>query len=87
MIIAPFHQTPGTDETLLTACLLRYHTVMKSVMEAFIEEYGETLQDVVKAETRGKHSGHYVTLARSIYSSSFISLIFFHFLQVITRSS
>eukprot|EP00977_Amphora_coffeiformis_P019701 scaffold7395_cov175-Amphora_coffeaeformis.AAC.15 len=42
----------GTDETLLTACLLRYHSVMKQVMEAFIEEYGETLQDVVKAETR-----------------------------------
>jgi len=45
---------PGTDETLLTATLLRYQGVMKSVMEAFIEEYGETIQDAVKAETGGK---------------------------------
>lgn len=45
----------GTDETLLTACLVRYQPVMKAVMETFIEEYGETIQDVIKSETGGDY--------------------------------
>ena len=45
----------GTDELLLTSCLIRYQPILKSVMEAYIEEYGETLQDVVKSETRGDY--------------------------------
>lgn len=45
----------GTDETLLTACLIRYQPVMKQVMEAFIEAYGDTIEEVIKAETRGDY--------------------------------
>jgi Annexin len=45
----------GTDELLLTCCIIRYQMVMKDVMAAHIELYGKSVHDRVRTECRGKH--------------------------------
>jgi annexin A7/11 len=55
----------GTNELLLTSAIIRYHHILKDVMEAFVEENGKTLQDTVKAETRGDYEDLLVQLCDS----------------------
>jgi Annexin len=45
----------GTNELLLTATLIRYQPIMKHVMEAHIELFGETIGDRVKSECGGDY--------------------------------
>mmetsp|Transcript_28086 Transcript_28086/g.78759 ORF Transcript_28086/g.78759 Transcript_28086/m.78759 type:complete len:336 (+) Transcript_28086:72-1079(+) len=45
----------GTDELLLTTCVVRYQEVMKDVMAAHIEEYGKSVHDRVREECGGKY--------------------------------
>ncbi|KAG7374328.1 annexin [Nitzschia inconspicua] len=45
----------GTDELLLTCCIIRYQHVMKDVMTAHIELFGKTVHDRVREETSGKY--------------------------------
>ena len=45
----------GTDELLLTCCIIRYQMVMKDVMAAHIELYGKSVHDRVRTECRGKY--------------------------------
>jgi hypothetical protein len=45
----------GTDEMLLTTCLIRYQGVMKDVMTAHIELFGKSIHDRVREETGGKY--------------------------------
>lgn len=45
----------GTNELLLTTCLIRYAEIMKDVDVAHIEEYEKSVRDRVKDETRGKY--------------------------------
>jgi hypothetical protein len=45
----------GTNELLLTCTIIRYQGIMKEIMIAFVEEFGETIQDVVKGEVRGDY--------------------------------
>ena len=45
----------GTDELLLTCCLIRYQGVMKDVMTAHIELFGKTVHERVREETKGKY--------------------------------
>lgn len=45
----------GTNELLLTSALIRYQGIMKGVMLAHIELYGQTVQDRVKSEVGGDY--------------------------------
>ncbi|KAL7564459.1 hypothetical protein ACA910_001553 [Epithemia clementina (nom. ined.)] len=45
----------GTNELLFTATLIRYQSLLKAVMLAFVEEYGKPLDEVIKAETGGDY--------------------------------
>ncbi|ACI65638.1 annexin [Phaeodactylum tricornutum CCAP 1055/1] len=45
----------GTNELLLTSALIRYQPIMKNVMEAYIELYGETIEDRIKSECGGDY--------------------------------
>lgn len=45
----------GTDELLLTCCIIRYQPVMSSVMAAHIELFGKTVHDRVRKEAGGKY--------------------------------
>ena len=45
----------GTDELLLTCCIIRYQTVMTHVMGQHIEQYGKTVHDRVRSEVGGKY--------------------------------
>jgi len=44
----------GTDEMLLTACVIRYQPVLGEVQSAHIELFGKTIHDRVRSECRGK---------------------------------
>ena len=44
----------GTDEMLLTACLIRFQPIMGEVQSAHIELFGKTIHDRVRSECRGK---------------------------------
>lgn len=44
----------GTDEMLLTACVIRFQPVLAEVQSAHIELYGKTIHDRVRSECRGK---------------------------------
>lgn len=44
----------GTDELLLTCCIIRFQGVMQQVMTAHIELYGKTIHDRVRSEVGGK---------------------------------
>ena len=44
----------GTDEMLLTACVIRFQPVLAEVQTAHIELYGKTIHDRVRSECRGK---------------------------------
>jgi Annexin len=45
----------GTDELLLTCCIIRYQEVMANVMTAHIELFGKTVHDRVRSECKGKY--------------------------------
>ncbi len=45
----------GTDELLLTSCIIRYQMVMKDVMAAHIELFGKSVHDRVRNECRGDY--------------------------------
>mmetsp|Transcript_5435 Transcript_5435/g.8917 ORF Transcript_5435/g.8917 Transcript_5435/m.8917 type:complete len:334 (-) Transcript_5435:125-1126(-) len=45
----------GTDELLLTCCVIRYQHVMNFVQPAHIELFGKTVQDRIRKETGGKY--------------------------------
>lgn len=45
----------GTDEFLLTCCIIRYQDVMKSVVPSHIEQFGKTIHERVRSETSGNY--------------------------------
>ena len=45
----------GTNELLLTCCIIRYQPIMKAVMVAHIELFGKTVEDRIKDETKGDY--------------------------------
>lgn len=57
----------GTDELLLTCCIVRYQHVMKEVMSAHIEEYSKTIQDRVKGEVRGNYKDLLFTMLNTAW--------------------
>jgi hypothetical protein len=45
----------GTDEMLLTTCVIRYQGILKDVMAAHIELFGKSVHDRVREETGGNY--------------------------------
>ena len=45
----------GTDELLLTCCIIRFQNVMTHVMGQHIEMYGKTIHERVRHEVGGKY--------------------------------
>lgn len=45
----------GTDELLLTCCLIRYQDHMQFVQSTHIEQFGKTVHDRVRSECGGKY--------------------------------
>lgn len=45
----------GTDEFLLTCCIIRYQHVMAKVMSSHIEQFGKSIHERVRSETSGNY--------------------------------
>jgi Annexin len=45
----------GTDELLLTCCLIRYQDIMNEVMKAHYQLFGKTVRDRIISETNGSY--------------------------------
>ena len=45
----------GTNELLLTTVLIRFQKILKEVMVAHVEEYGQSIEDRVRSETGGDY--------------------------------
>mmetsp|Transcript_582 Transcript_582/g.879 ORF Transcript_582/g.879 Transcript_582/m.879 type:complete len:336 (+) Transcript_582:98-1105(+) len=58
----------GTDEILLTCCIIRYQDVMRDVMTAHIELFGKTIHDRVRSECRGKYKDALITILNTSWS-------------------
>mmetsp|Transcript_23827 Transcript_23827/g.33311 ORF Transcript_23827/g.33311 Transcript_23827/m.33311 type:complete len:333 (+) Transcript_23827:125-1123(+) len=57
----------GTDEMLLTCCLIRYQPVMREVYAAHIEMYGKTIHDRIRHETRGKYKDALLAIVNTVW--------------------
>jgi hypothetical protein len=57
----------GTNELLLTCCIIRYQHVMKDVMSAHIELFGKTIHDRVREETSGKYKEVLLTILNTAW--------------------
>jgi len=57
----------GTDELLLTTCIVRYQHILKDVMAAHIELYGKTIHDRVRSETSGNYKELLLTVLNAIW--------------------
>jgi annexin A7/11 len=55
----------GTDEFLLTCCVIRYQYVMNFVQPAHIELSGKTIQDRIRKETSGSYRDVLVAVANA----------------------
>ena len=57
----------GTDELLLTTCIIRYQMVLKDVMAAHIELFGKTIHDRVRSECGGKYKEVLLTTLNAVW--------------------
>ena len=57
----------GTDELLLTCCLVRFQPHMGNVYAAHIEEFGKTLHDLIRTEVGGKHKTTLLTILNAVW--------------------
>jgi hypothetical protein len=57
----------GTDELLLTCCLIRYQHVMKDVMTAHIELFGKTIHDRIREETSGPYKDCLMAILNAVW--------------------
>lgn len=57
----------GTDELLLTCCVIRYQDVMKDVMAAHIELFGKSVHDRVRSECGGKYKDVLLTALNAVW--------------------
>jgi Annexin len=57
----------GTDELLLTCCIIRYQHVMKEVMTAHIELYGKSIHDRVRSEAGGQYKALLLAVLNSVW--------------------
>lgn len=57
----------GTDELLLSCCIVRYQYVLKDVMSAHIEAYGKTIHDRVRSECSGNYKEALLTVLNAVW--------------------
>lgn len=57
----------GTDELLLTCCIIRFQPVMGPVMAAHIELFGKTVHDRVKSECGGAYKNLLLQVLNTVY--------------------
>jgi hypothetical protein len=57
----------GTDELLLTCCLIRYQHVMTQVMGHHIELYGKTIHERVRSEVGGKYKSLLLQVLNTVW--------------------
>lgn len=57
----------GTDELLLTSCIIRYQMVMKDVMAAHIELFGKSVHDRVREECGGKYKSLLLSVLNAVW--------------------
>ncbi|KAL7562233.1 hypothetical protein ACA910_004041 [Epithemia clementina (nom. ined.)] len=57
----------GTDELLLTCCLIRFQPHMGNIYTAFIEEFGKSIHDVIRSEVGGKHKTLLLTILNAVW--------------------
>jgi predicted Rdx family selenoprotein len=57
----------GTDELLLTCCLIRYQGVMQEVMSAHIELFGQSVHERVRKETGGKYKALLLQILNTVW--------------------
>lgn len=57
----------GTDELLLTSCIIRYQMVMKDVMAAHIELFGKSVHDRVRSECRGDYKNLLLAVLNTVW--------------------
>lgn len=57
----------GTDELLLTCCIIRYQEIIKNVMAAHIEQYGKTIHERVRSETSGSYKDTLLTALNTVW--------------------
>mmetsp|Transcript_14277 Transcript_14277/g.39668 ORF Transcript_14277/g.39668 Transcript_14277/m.39668 type:complete len:344 (+) Transcript_14277:110-1141(+) len=57
----------GTDEDLLTCCLIRFQPHLANVNAAHIEEYGKNLHDLIRSEAGGKYKTLLLTIVSAVW--------------------
>lgn len=57
----------GTDELLLTCCIIRYQNILKDVMTAHIELFGKTVHDRVREETSGNYKDVLLEILNAVW--------------------
>lgn len=57
----------GTDELLLTCCLIRFQHVMTQVMGHHIEMYGKTIHERVRSEVGGKYKALLLQVLNTVW--------------------
>jgi len=57
----------GTDEMLLTCCLIRYQPVLREVYAAHIEMYGKTIHDRIRHETSKKYKDTLLAIVNTVW--------------------
>jgi hypothetical protein len=60
----------GTDELLLTCCIIRYQMVMKDVMGAHIEMYGKSVHERVRSECSGNYKTVLLEILNAVWPES-----------------
>ncbi|KAL7562234.1 hypothetical protein ACA910_004042 [Epithemia clementina (nom. ined.)] len=57
----------GTDELLLTCCIIRFQPHMANVMACHIEEYGKTIHDRIREEVGGKYRNLLLQVVNTVW--------------------
>ena len=57
----------GTDELLLTCCIVRFQHVMTHVMGQHIEQYGKTIHERVRSEVGGKYKSLLLQVLNTVW--------------------
>jgi len=57
----------GTDELLLTCCLIRFQPHMANVNSAHIEKYGKTIHERIREEVSGKYKALLMQIVNTVW--------------------
>ena len=57
----------GTDELLLTCCIIRFQSIMPQVNIAHMELFGKSVQDRIRSEVRGNYKDLLLALMNKVF--------------------